>query len=133
MTEMADRMAQIADVVGLPLIADADTGYGNALNVQRTVRAFQRAGVAGLPPARQARRAQQAEDRGPVRLRMRTCLSARVRDRAPGDAGDGDAGIVQNPVDDHVDDLVVEWRVVCRNRGQLPGQSCSRGGVAALG
>jgi Phosphoenolpyruvate phosphomutase len=48
MTEMVDRMAQIGDVVGLPLIADADTGYGNALNVQRTVRAFQRAGVAGL-------------------------------------------------------------------------------------
>ena len=48
MTEIAARMAQIADVVDLPLIADADTGYGNALNVQRTVRAFQRAGVAGL-------------------------------------------------------------------------------------
>jgi 2-methylisocitrate lyase-like PEP mutase family enzyme len=48
MTEVADRLAQIADVVGLPLIADADTGYGNALNVQRTVRAFARAGVAGL-------------------------------------------------------------------------------------
>jgi 2-methylisocitrate lyase-like PEP mutase family enzyme len=48
MTEVADRMAQIVDVVDLPVIADADTGYGNALNVQRTVRAFQRAGVAGL-------------------------------------------------------------------------------------
>jgi 2-methylisocitrate lyase-like PEP mutase family enzyme len=48
MTEVAGRMAQIADVVDLPLIVDADTGYGNALNVQRTVRAFQRAGVAGL-------------------------------------------------------------------------------------
>ena len=48
MTEVAERMAQIADAVGLPLIADADTGYGNAINVQRTVRAFERAGVAGL-------------------------------------------------------------------------------------
>ena len=48
MTEVAERMAQIADVVELPLIVDADTGYGNALNVQRTVRAFKRAGVAGL-------------------------------------------------------------------------------------
>jgi 2-methylisocitrate lyase-like PEP mutase family enzyme len=48
MTEVAERMAQIADVVELPLIVDAETGYGNALNVQRTVRAFKRAGVAGL-------------------------------------------------------------------------------------
>src|SRR3546814_13213925 len=32
----------------IPLIADADTGYGNALNEQRTARAFQRAGVAGF-------------------------------------------------------------------------------------
>ena len=48
MTEVAERMVQIADVVELPLIVDADTGYGNALNVQRTVRAFKRAGVAGL-------------------------------------------------------------------------------------
>ena len=36
------------DVVGVPVIADADTGYGNALNVQRAVRAFERAGVAAL-------------------------------------------------------------------------------------
>jgi 2-methylisocitrate lyase-like PEP mutase family enzyme len=47
-SEMVDRAARIADAVELPLIADADTGYGNALNVMRTVRAYERAGVAAL-------------------------------------------------------------------------------------
>lgn len=45
MTEVADHVARIADRVATPLIVDADTGYGNALNVQRTVRAFERAGA----------------------------------------------------------------------------------------
>ena len=45
MTDNARRMAQAVDV---PLIADADTGYGNALNVVRTVREYEQAGVAGL-------------------------------------------------------------------------------------
>jgi 2-methylisocitrate lyase-like PEP mutase family enzyme len=48
MSEVADRMAAIAEHAGRPVIADADTGYGNALNVQRVVRAFERAGVAAL-------------------------------------------------------------------------------------
>lgn len=48
MSEIAQRIASMVDVIGVPLIADADTGYGNALNAQRTVRAFQRAGVAGF-------------------------------------------------------------------------------------
>ncbi|HKJ00238.1 MAG TPA: isocitrate lyase/PEP mutase family protein [bacterium] len=47
-SEMVDRAARIADAVEIPLFADADTGYGNALNVMRTVRAYERAGVAGL-------------------------------------------------------------------------------------
>jgi 2,3-dimethylmalate lyase len=47
-SEMAERAARIADAVEIPLFADADTGYGNALNVMRTVRAYERAGVAGL-------------------------------------------------------------------------------------
>jgi 2-methylisocitrate lyase-like PEP mutase family enzyme len=46
MSEVADHVARIADRVPTPLIVDADTGYGNALNVQRTVRAFERAGAA---------------------------------------------------------------------------------------
>jgi 2-methylisocitrate lyase-like PEP mutase family enzyme len=48
MSEIVERLATIVEHAGLPVIADADTGYGNALNVQRTVRAFERAGVAGL-------------------------------------------------------------------------------------
>jgi carboxyvinyl-carboxyphosphonate phosphorylmutase len=48
MPEMVDNAGRIAEASGLPVIADADTGYGNALNVQRTVRAYERAGVAGL-------------------------------------------------------------------------------------
>jgi 2-methylisocitrate lyase-like PEP mutase family enzyme len=46
--EIAARLAGIVDVVGIPVIADADTGYGNALNAQRAARAFERAGVAAF-------------------------------------------------------------------------------------
>ena len=45
-SEMLDQAGRIADAVDIPLIADADTGYGNAINVMRTVRAYERAGVA---------------------------------------------------------------------------------------
>jgi 2-methylisocitrate lyase-like PEP mutase family enzyme len=48
-SEMAERAGMIAEAVGdLPLIADADTGYGAAINVVRTVRAYERAGVAAI-------------------------------------------------------------------------------------
>ena len=48
-SEMAERAGVIAEAVGdLPLIADADTGYGAAINVVRTVRAYERAGVAAI-------------------------------------------------------------------------------------
>src|SRR5579864_2552596 len=47
-TEMAGRAGTIAQSVNIPLIADADTGYGNELNVTRTVRDYERGGVAGL-------------------------------------------------------------------------------------
>jgi 2-methylisocitrate lyase-like PEP mutase family enzyme len=47
--EIVDRLANIVEHAGgVPVIADADTGYGNALNVRRTVREFERAGVAAL-------------------------------------------------------------------------------------
>ena len=45
-TEVADTLARITERVGTPVIVDADTGFGNALNVQRTVRGFERAGAA---------------------------------------------------------------------------------------
>jgi carboxyvinyl-carboxyphosphonate phosphorylmutase len=48
MTEMLDNAANIAGAIDVPLIADADTGYGGVLNVQRTVRLYERAGVAAL-------------------------------------------------------------------------------------
>ena len=47
-TEMVKRLEEIRAVTCLPLIVDADTGYGNALNVIRTVRAYERAGAAAL-------------------------------------------------------------------------------------
>ncbi|GAC1699369.1 MAG: isocitrate lyase/PEP mutase family protein [Ktedonobacteraceae bacterium] len=49
MSEMVSRASALAAVIGnLPLIADADTGYGNPLNVRRTVREYEQAGVAGI-------------------------------------------------------------------------------------
>ena len=45
-TEVAETLARITDRVRVPVIVDADTGFGNALNVQRTVRDFERAGAA---------------------------------------------------------------------------------------
>jgi 2,3-dimethylmalate lyase len=48
MTEMAASAGRIADCVDIPVIADADTGYGNPLNVIRTVGAYEAAGVAGI-------------------------------------------------------------------------------------
>ena len=47
-SEMADTMALIADRTALPVIMDADTGFGNALNAQRTMRSYERAGAAAL-------------------------------------------------------------------------------------
>ena len=48
MSEMVDNAGRIADAVDVPVIADADTGYGNELNITRTVREYERRGVAGL-------------------------------------------------------------------------------------
>jgi 2-methylisocitrate lyase-like PEP mutase family enzyme len=48
MTEMADNAGRIAAAIRLPVIADADTGYGNELNAIRTVREYEKRGVAGL-------------------------------------------------------------------------------------
>ena len=45
-TEVEDTLARITERVALPVIVDADTGFGNALNTQRTVRGFERAGAA---------------------------------------------------------------------------------------
>ena len=47
-TEVAETLARITDRVRIPVIVDADTGFGNALNTMRTVRAFEQAGAAML-------------------------------------------------------------------------------------
>ncbi len=48
MSEMVTNAGYMAQSVDIPLVSDADTGYGNAINVRRTVHAFIRAGVAGI-------------------------------------------------------------------------------------
>jgi carboxyvinyl-carboxyphosphonate phosphorylmutase len=47
-TEMIDNARRVCAAVDVPVIADADTGYGNAINVLRTVAAYEQAGVAGI-------------------------------------------------------------------------------------
>ena len=48
LTEMVDNARRIASAIDLPVVADADTGYGNQINVIRTVQEFERSGVAGV-------------------------------------------------------------------------------------
>lgn len=48
MAEVADRLAMVCERVSVPVIVDADTGYGNALNVQRTVRLFETMGAQAI-------------------------------------------------------------------------------------
>src|ERR1051325_4765333 len=48
LTELADHVAQICDVVSVPVLADADTGFGNPVNMTRTVAVLERAGAAGI-------------------------------------------------------------------------------------
>ena len=47
-TEMVDNATRIVDASELPVIADADTGYGNPINMRRTIRDYERSGVAGV-------------------------------------------------------------------------------------
>src|SRR5262245_13416832 len=48
MSEMVDNARRITDAVQIPVVADADTGYGNPINVIRTVQSYERAGVAAI-------------------------------------------------------------------------------------
>src|SRR5260370_37201598 len=62
MSEMVSRARALASVIGdVPLIADADTGYGNPINVRRTIREYERAGVAGLCYQREAMGGEEGE------------------------------------------------------------------------
>ena len=47
-SEVHDTLAAVTDRIKIPIIVDADTGFGNALNVQRTIRNFERAGAAAI-------------------------------------------------------------------------------------
>ena len=48
LTELAETVSAIADAVDLPLIVDGDTGFGNAVNMVRTIKVLERAGAAGI-------------------------------------------------------------------------------------
>jgi methylisocitrate lyase len=48
LTELSEMYSRLCDATDLPLLADADTGFGNVTNVARTVRLYEKAGVAGL-------------------------------------------------------------------------------------
>src|SRR6201996_1911067 len=48
LTEIANQVAAMSDAVALPLLVDADTGFGNAINMARTVQVLERAGAAGI-------------------------------------------------------------------------------------
>ena len=48
MVEMAQFCGRVSDAVEIPILADADTGFGNSTNVRRTVREYEKAGVSGL-------------------------------------------------------------------------------------
>lgn len=47
-SEVANTISMIRDRISIPVVVDADTGFGNALNVQRTMRMFERAGASGI-------------------------------------------------------------------------------------
>jgi 2-methylisocitrate lyase-like PEP mutase family enzyme len=84
MAEITDRLATMVDAVGIPIIADADTGYGNALNAQHMVRAFERAGVAGfhLEDQQFPKRCGHYDDKSIVPVREMTQKIRAVKDAA---------------------------------------------------
>lgn len=67
--EVADVVARIRERTALPLLVDGDTGFGNALNVQRTVRLFERAGASGIQIE------DQINDKAPAALMSRPVIS----------------------------------------------------------
>lgn len=87
-TEVAHTIAHITDRVEVPLIVDADTGFGNALNTQRTVRDFERAGAAMIQIEDQTfpKRCGHLDGKGVVPVtemqgKLRAALDARRDDR----------------------------------------------------
>jgi 2-methylisocitrate lyase-like PEP mutase family enzyme len=79
LNEVADRLAGIVDVTGIPVIADADTGFGNGLNVRRMTRLYERLGVSGyhLEDQQFPKRCGHLEDKSLVTA-AEMCLKIRV-------------------------------------------------------
>ena len=82
--EMLEQGRSICQAVGLPVIGDGDTGYGNAMNVQRTVEGYARAGFAGImiedqvaPKRCGHTRGKEVVDRRAARARIRAAVDAR--------------------------------------------------------
>lgn len=87
LTEMAANAAVLARTVSIPVVADADTGYGNELNVTRTIREFEAAGVGGIHIEDQASPkrcghldGKQVVDRGEFVSRIRAAVESRHSD-----------------------------------------------------
>jgi 2-methylisocitrate lyase-like PEP mutase family enzyme len=82
MTEVVNQAHNIANSVEVPVLADGDTGYGNALNAMRAIREFEAAGIAGLSledqvfPNAGPMILSLSDERIPVRLRGSTGLSS---------------------------------------------------------
>ena len=84
LTEMADQVRRIVDAVAVPVVADMDTGYGNALNAMRAVHALEAAGAAGIQIEDQVfpKRCghfdgKEVIPRGEMRAKLRAVLDAR--------------------------------------------------------
>jgi 2-methylisocitrate lyase-like PEP mutase family enzyme len=89
--EMLDQGANICSAVSLPVIGDGDTGYGNALNVKRTVKGYARAGFAGVmiedqvsPKRCGHTQGKLVVDRGEAADRIRAAVDAREEVKAEG-------------------------------------------------
>lgn len=93
MTEVTEVVARIADKVDVPLIVDGDTGFGNAITVQRTIRFFERAGAAAI----------QIEDQ----TFPKRCGHLRGKDVVPADEM---IGKIKAAVDARINDLVIIGR-----------------------
>ena len=89
--EMVEQAREIAAAVSIPVIGDADTGYGNAMNVKRTVRAYARAGFACAMIEDQRAPKRCGHTRG---KQVVSRAEARARIRAAVDARDEGAGIL---------------------------------------
>lgn len=90
--EMADQLRNITDAVDIPVIGDGDTGYGNPVNVKRTVTGYARAGAAGImiedqvsPKRCGHTKGKDVVDRAEALRRMRAAVEAREDIRAYGD------------------------------------------------